>query len=337
MTSSPVSPRHSSVAPRLAGLEAARFLAAGAIIWIHAAESPQGISLTSFCRFAVPFFTALIVVLTFKSSVQLTQKSSLLAYTAQRLTRLYVPFLIWSLLYLGLRAVKHLYAPHSSPIIINPATLLNGTTHHLWFLPFALLVSVGSRMASVRLHALSALTSKMVGVVALVSAIIVGVMPCPMPMDVGQHPLSYFVGLSWDALPAALMAISVVTLTAGAQSGLLLWCGAIGFAASLVAFGLWGAQPLVAAVSGNGLLVASSAICLPDSFAALARKVGALSFGIYLVHVAFIEPLQVISRMAAISPTLLSDAVIAVLSLMLSVVCVLLLHRSETGRFILPR
>ena len=91
---------------RLTGLDAARFLAAIAIIWQHTPESPQLKPFASLAAFAVPFFLAASILMTVES-VRRNPDRSFVSYTVARFKRIYVPFLIWTAIYLLIRDLKH--------------------------------------------------------------------------------------------------------------------------------------------------------------------------------------------------------------------------------------
>src|SRR5688572_165502 len=88
---------------RIPALDFVRFLAAVAIVWLHAPELPV-LERTGdpFTRWAVPFFTAVATFLLIRALLR-DPRRSFPAYITSRALRLYVPFLAWSVVYYVLR------------------------------------------------------------------------------------------------------------------------------------------------------------------------------------------------------------------------------------------
>lgn len=322
--------------PHSVGLDAARFFAACAVVWIHAAESAPAVAVIPACRFAVPFFAALIVYFCLTSSAAASQESSWLRYAAKRVQRLYIPFLLWSVIYVLLRLAKHLYFPGASPIALGPATLLNGSAHHLWFLPFASVISLLAFPLGVWLHRASRSFRLMVAIAALVLGIFISVSPYPMPMDPAGQPVSYFVNLSWDALPAAFFAIAAAVALPRNSSIRVVSVAATAFAVSVIVLFVEGHHPLTAAVAGISLLALAMHVSIPEHLADGLTKLGSLSLGIYLTHVLFIEGFQALRHLLHVTPSLVTDGLVVVLSIALSAVASWLLRRVSFGPFLAP-
>ncbi|WP_417806596.1 acyltransferase family protein [Thioclava sp.] len=101
-----------------------RLLAAFAIVWFH--SNAPGHQLA---YLGLPFF---LVLLGLPSRASLKVK-------ARRLLR---PFVVWSLIYSGAKMVQALLR-HEPPLgWLEPWMLMTGTSLHLWFLPFAFVVSL---------------------------------------------------------------------------------------------------------------------------------------------------------------------------------------------------
>lgn len=318
------------------GLDAARFLAACAVVWIHAAESASGIAFIPACRFAVPFFTASIVFLCLTGSQVTSPDTSWLHYTTKRLQRLYVPFLLWSIIYLLLRCAKHRFIPDASPIILGPATLVNGTAHHLWFLPFALVMSLLAFPLGVWLDRASEPLRLMVSIAAFVLGIVISLSPYPLPMDPVGHPVSYFVNLGWDALPAALLAGGAAIALPHIASARVASVATIAFVVTVIVLLVRGHHPLTAAVAGISLLAMALHVRIPESLHRSLTQLGSLSLGIYLIHVLFVEGFQALRQIMHISPSPVTDCLIVLLAIGLSVAGTWLVRRAPLGRFLVP-
>src|SRR5262245_5376228 len=94
-------------AGRMIGLDAARLVAAIAIVWLHTPESPPLAHLSVLSSFAVPFFVFTAVLLNLQS-LRRNPDRPLGAYVVSRFNRIYVPFFVWSLLYFAFRDLKHI-------------------------------------------------------------------------------------------------------------------------------------------------------------------------------------------------------------------------------------
>lgn len=318
------------------GLDAARFLAACAVVWIHAAESASGIAFIPACRFAVPFFTASIVFLCLTGSQVTSPDTSWPHYAAKRLQRLYVPFLLWSIIYLLLRYAKHRFIPDASPIILGPATLLNGTAHHLWFLPFALVMSLLAFPLGVWLHRASEPLRLMVSIAAFVLGIVISLSPYPVPMDPVGKPVSYFVNLGWDALPAAFFAIAAAAALPRNPSVRVASVAVPIFVVTVIVLLVKGHHPLTAAVAGISLLALALHASIAERLHRGLMELGSLSLGIYLIHVLFVEGLQAARQILHFAPSPAMDCLIVLLAIGLSVAGTWLVRRAPLGRFLVP-
>ncbi len=129
-------------APRLTGLDAARLIAAAAIVWLHGmAINPAYGSVADLGRFAVPFFTVSATAL-MVDSLRRKPDVRFFGYLVRRFQRLYCPFLAWTVIYFLLRDAKFLAKGRGEFVPIGPYLLIIGSTHHLWFLPFLFATSV---------------------------------------------------------------------------------------------------------------------------------------------------------------------------------------------------
>ncbi len=134
--------------PRLIGVDLFRAIAAFAVVIIHAGgevmasdtvRSDFGLmALMQFCRFAVPFFLAASFYLMIGKLLRDPLAFSGPQFLSSRVTRLLIPYALWSIFYLGIRAVKALQAPHGlAQLFQDPIFLIffGGSAIHLYFLP----------------------------------------------------------------------------------------------------------------------------------------------------------------------------------------------------------
>lgn len=317
---------------RLQHVEIGRFAASIAIVWIHSAESTAGKWLVPACRFAVPFFTVAVVCFSLRH-VERSLSERPHEYLRRRVTRLYVPFILWSAVYLALRLLKHRLTGTGSPIIFSPAWLLNGTAHHLWFLPFALLLSATCLPLGIWPRGLNHRTRTLVAGIFAVFAMGIAFVRCPVGMDPFANPVSYFIGLSWDSLPAAFLAVPIAlsfpavsptNRCAIALVACLFLCAAMLF---------FGNHPATSALAGAALFVGLSKETrrpLPPWLVSVAS----LSFAVYLIHVAYVEALQVALHRVDLNASIGTDIFIVISGTLASVVTAFALKQVKLLRIL---
>ena len=240
-----------------------------------------------------------------------------------------MPFLAWSLVYLLLRCIKHQVLQGGSPVMLGWATFLTGTASHLWFLPFALLVSALICPLGRWLQ-----ERQMPGPLVVGMGVIVGVLvactPCPVQVDATGNPVTYFFGMSWAALPSAMFGFALASLgtlisreaafCAGLTGLLLLFVMPVRF--DVPSF----FQTLVHNLGGIVLWLLAQ-VPLPRSASTLFCSLGSLSFGIYLIHLGWVEAGQALFDRMGIEVSLARDLVVVVGSLVASVSCVIVGRR----------
>lgn len=135
---------------RFLGIDLLRGLAALAVVMIHAggeivySESGELTPdlwvriLTQACQFAVPFFLATSFYFMVGKLLKSPEQFSGRDFLRSRVTRLLVPYLLWSLIYLAFRAVKAVQSAGGlAQLFQDPIFLifLGGSGIHLYFLP----------------------------------------------------------------------------------------------------------------------------------------------------------------------------------------------------------
>ena len=126
---------------RLPQLDAARTIAMFGIIWIHSARSAEMVPTIAKARFAVPFFVAAAVLMILRGFYSKPDRS-LIRFTKTRLHRLALPFVAWTIVYLGLKLAKRIVAPDQANDFPGWEILFLGSAYHLWFLPYLIVVSL---------------------------------------------------------------------------------------------------------------------------------------------------------------------------------------------------
>ncbi|MCI0559315.1 MAG: acyltransferase, partial [Nitrososphaera sp.] len=97
---------------RLATLDAMRFMAAVAVIWLHTSTSPESDRITMIGRFAVPFFIAAALFLTCEKALK-PNGPLFRQFVVDRFHRLYLPFLVWSAIYFLVRMAAARFVTHA--------------------------------------------------------------------------------------------------------------------------------------------------------------------------------------------------------------------------------
>lgn len=263
-------------------LDTTRLLAAVGVIWLHVG----GTLPTVVGRFAVPFFAASVGFLV---TYQATRKpgASFSGFVAKRAHRLLGPFAVWAVIYGVVRTVGSSVTTHVTPVDWSPALLVTGTSHHLWFLPFAFVVSlVAFGLAGAARNAPTAWFVALCAAAGAVAAI-----ESPFPTSGGW----YTVHLSYNALPAALAGIALGLayaheLPSRPRPSLGYAWLVVAFVVGMIAAEVDRSVPLENA-AGVAALLASLVNRRPPWAAALARW-PALAYGVYLSHILFLEGLQ---------------------------------------------
>lgn len=288
--------------------------------------------LTSISRFAVPFFSASVAFFAVRHSATPNPIKNFPKYLFSRIERIYFPFLIWSVVYLIARIIKHVFSSSASPIVYDYSLLLNGPTHHLWFLPYALFISVIFSLIGALLHPLSRTFRLWASLLLVASALGTSQVVSEVPIDLLNHPSTYFLHYSVDAFPSALFGCAIglnypfpsqkrfiilVSIPVMLLSALMLYFGNI---------------PLVSSVVGSLLLIAALAVhSTPPQWL---RRISALSFGIYTSHVLFIEGFQFLLTNTLPSRSLSSDIFIFLLASAASLLLCIFLSRYRITRFL---
>jgi peptidoglycan/LPS O-acetylase OafA/YrhL len=318
-----VPPGGSSSPKRLATFDLARAVAAASIIWLHTPESDDLRWTGDFGRFAVPFFTMAAILFVFTKFEQ-TRDLGIGAFTLGRLQRLYVPFIAWSGIYLLLRNLKHLFL--SSQPYVAPAgwMLWVGSAHHLWFVPFILVVSIFAYGMADLVARRDRLRTPL-AIVAVVVGLAVGSLPAPECLN-RPTETNLLLWPSWRAASAVFWGLSFALLRSRRLSGAprhprsALALGPILALAGCAYTALVGRPvPLAESIAGAGwLLFALTPVESPTvkrwSF------LGQLSYPVYLVHIAFVEGIQAVARGLGIRVSPVADVSTFVLALVGSVV-----------------
>ena len=335
----PEAPARAKSIDRIPTLDAARFLAAVAIVWLHAPEVPL-LERTGdpFTRWAVPFFTAAAVFLLIRGLMRNPDRS-FNQYVTSRALRLYAPFLAWTLVYFALRQAKRAVLSGEPPVRIDETVLFMGMAHHQWFLPFIFLLSVALFPVGRCLATHPTARSPAMAIATLLGAALVFVRNA---LDFSQDPpgldhYRMFLLLSLDALPAGIWAIVVALYThdRDVPSRAFASIGIVATLAGAVAIALLGRNALAENTAGIGVLFASLAFRWPGR-EQTATRLGALAYGMYLSHIAFIFGIQAIAHRIVVGPRWWLDVAVFVASVTGSILLTLALQQLKRTRWLVP-
>jgi len=340
-------PELSQRPPRNQMLDAARGLGCMAVIWVHTViDSPQLARSAGLSRFGTPFF-ALAAIFFLLTGLSTKASAGWGSYALQRFKRLYVPFLAWSVIYLLLRTGKRTLLTTDGLVKLDSARLLLGTARHLWFLPFIL-------MACIAIYPLRNVLPRLKwGRVPLAAAfftagVVIALIRCPEIPRVEPYIGRWYMN-AWMFVPALLWGIALaaiypllprtlkatplitmVGLTILIGSSIWLW-----FASQVPFVDTRSVPALPRNLSGFGLLLIAlypwrSSLLLP--LAAFGRT----TYGIYLVHLLFVDPLQLIAKRAHLGRHWWLDLPTFILSVIFSYLLVRLLRMWKVTALLIP-
>jgi surface polysaccharide O-acyltransferase-like enzyme len=319
---------------RFGAVDLAKLAAAAAVVWIHAISCDASQEFLPLCRFAVPFFTCAAVYFVLQKETE--RKVPWKSYCLQRARRIYVPFLWWSGIYLAARFLKHALTGGGSPIDLSPAMLLNGTAHHLWFLPFICLASVITFIVAKCLGTPQEGRELWWALAFMLAGTAFAFIPCPVIIDTADFPLSYFIDHVWDAFPAVFFGAALFCLLRIMMPGALL--RGVALVLGLICVGyefLYGGHAVTPHLAGASLLFFTTTQANRDWM----KWVGPwakLAFIVYLVHVLFVETLQTVAVRFGGVQSLSADLSIWALALVVSMLTARMISRSRAASWAFP-
>jgi peptidoglycan/LPS O-acetylase OafA/YrhL len=280
---------------RLPSLDAARFVASLGVIWIHAAAFAR-IEIADdpgFAgRFALPFFTFTAVL--FAADTRRQAQRSFREYALGRLSRLYLPFVGWTVLYLGLKQLRSMALHDGEPLSLSVSVLWDGGSYHLWFLPFLYVLTVAA-FAFGRFQSKHAGSARLLLAASWFAGAGIALVPNPF-----RHYPALALRFGWDVMPAALWAVGFASLRCHASGRssdsvgdsqrrraggwVTFACGVAISVACVAGLCVPGPHVLLANLAGVGCAVAGFSGVrgrVIDHFQGL----GSLAFGIYLFHI----------------------------------------------------
>jgi peptidoglycan/LPS O-acetylase OafA/YrhL len=289
------SPNRAALIPpsseRFIAIDAWRFAAAAAIVWLHTCYDGALPNAGNLGRFAVPYFSALAMYLLYQN-VRRRPNQDFFGFAAKRAKRIYLPFLGWSVIYLLSSNLKRHFVSHQPLEPLEWSFFIAGTSLQLWFLPYILVATVGLFPICRATVGLALSNRRIIAVVLILIAGTIAFLPAPLPHETPPNnnvaAARYVALMSWETLPALLagLAMAMLGLHVGmkitAMLGVIVLIGATAWVLTqgrnIPIENLAGLATLAAAMGpGNGPLIR------------LAARGGRYAYGIYLAHALFLE------------------------------------------------
>ncbi|WP_428937872.1 acyltransferase [Fontivita pretiosa] len=318
------------------GFDSVRLLASIAIVWAHSPRSDQIMWLQVLGVFGTSFFAAASVYF-LAQGLRRDADRTLGRYALSRARRLYVPFLVWSIVYLIFRNLCRALITHKPTVQVTAMNLLAGGETHLWFLPFILIVCLVAfpllRFALARPHrpAPIALAFAVGGLLLVV---------LPPPRFAPESDTVNFWRCAYWAMPSVLWGLAIALsddvirqLRDGAPRTTLLAAGiTVTCLALLVTDGLSIYGKNIAGVAC--MLVALS---LPrGNWQRSIAPIATLGFGVYLVHPLVLGVLRAGSQLVHLHPGPWLDLTHFALAVGFSLALARLIQQTRWLRWLVP-
>lgn len=270
---------------RRTGLDAARFLAALGIVWTHANGDVEYDSPAALGRFAVPFFSVVAGIF-LVDTLRNATLPDVRAFLLRRSTKLYLPFLAWTLIFIVIRVAAQRFVTVNDPFKWSWWLPLTGSMYHLWFLPF-LLIATLILTPFIRLGLRNRVWSLVLAAVMITGGLLL--VNFPIHATAGHRSDQYyFLDRVCARSPALLWGIALGLLIASnpRQWRVPRVLAVVGFAVTtfcMIVYWNRGRTPWAANLGGVAWLLVGLGIDR-TSFSRRLAPLGRLSYGIYLIH-----------------------------------------------------
>lgn len=306
-----------------------RLAAAAAIIWLHTPAYGGGSPTRLLTRFAVPFFVLATVFFVFDSLRRHPQRT-FGAYVPNRVARIYLPFLGWSVIYLAFKGLKKLLLPDLENDFPGLEVLWEGSFYHLWFMPFILVVSVATFPVAKAAVGARGTWVWVLSMLCLAEALLLSWVALSVQED------SYR-AIVLNALPAVFLGIALAAPYDRVGRWLEGRCGMLAGVAlfTVCSLLLWefGRDRLLETLAGLGFFLM---VLPPVGGVWISRlgRFGALAYGIYLSHLLFIKVAEAVGMKLVLSPGPGLELAIWLFTLTGSAALAWMLTRSRYGRWL---
>jgi peptidoglycan/LPS O-acetylase OafA/YrhL len=313
-------------------IDQGRFFAAAGVVWIHSMRSESMSTWGELGRFAVPFFISLAILMTWQS-LQRTSETRFSDYFVQRLRRLYLPMLVWSLVYIAFKLVKSSLQPHMPNDFPGWSFLWGETAYHLWFIPFLTLVVIVLFAFRKLAQATDSTKRWLAGGLMSVAALMSIVPEIEMPQ--------YLAGVQWmwRATPAAICAFVLFALldsrpTAHTVSPRISRiAGMVGMAALFLAVMQPGSM-ILETIAGLMFLVVVLNEEVVWKNSSILTTLGRISMGIYFCHLLFVKCTEIVFDRLVQDPVAWKDVAVFAVSLIGATCLSYLLYRFQATRWL---
>lgn len=286
---------------RRAMFDSARLLAAYGIVWLHAASLPELQASKSLGRFAVPFFVFGTAFFVFRG-MERRPNQTFFEYARGRFTRMYLPFLAWSGIYLAFKLVKGALLPEQPNHYPGIEVFWTGGFYHLWFLPFILLVSLAV-FAVGRITEGRPVLARIVVLTSIAAGLLAATVPTPTIFSLAGNSGP----LVANALPSVCWAVALTLVcrrfsVRWLEHPLATTVGALTVVISTAWIWNFGSARLPETLAGLGFMVVALAT-IDNPWIGRPAKLGPLAYGIYLSHLLFIKVFEALFAKSGVALT----------------------------------
>lgn len=333
-----LSPLLSASSERIVGFDIVRAIAAIGVIWIHAGRSPfwndhnlgpAGSWGTAFLNSLAGFFVVF--------ALQRRADRGMLAFAGHRIWRVYGAFVVWSLIYLAARGVNFLAFQKRSMIQWDWDLFFFGTTYHLWFLPYLLIITLATLpLVSWALRSRPRMVGVSVLLVVAASALLI--LPEPEALSRGREALPLF--HLYSRAPGFFFGLAIgLWMLAGFRPRVGMSQAIACAAVVIVCMYLSLTTELPKHVLNRMAATAAFMVALAPWHGRIAQwlaSMGKLGFGVYLCHVLFLEAFITVLTRAGVSPSFRVDIVVFVVDVVASFAFAWLMRRSKWLGWLIP-
>jgi peptidoglycan/LPS O-acetylase OafA/YrhL len=267
--------------PRLESLDSARLFAAAGVVWVHTLLQPG--PLTDVGRFGTTYFTLAMIVFMLRHARR-NPLEAYAAYAYDRICRLSIPFIIWSCV-ATMAYIARFYAHDTSISVPRPLDIALGTSSPLWFLHFAMLISVLGYPVVRWLARQEQQADHRIARFCIAAGAFFACLPDHNFLWLGTY--YYLPERVYEVLPSVFWGVAVDYYLRhrkrGAAQYPLLLLGVLIMAASLASYFVIGFTIAAKNLAGLGLMLMACGTVDCTHWHTLSR-VGRLSFGVYLIH-----------------------------------------------------